>query len=538
MLSRLKITARIHSILILAAFGMLISSGIGLWTLRSQMLNERRDELRHLMDMTLSIARADMMAAGGPASEAGRKAFLAVLHSARYNGASPGYMFASDYNGVSISHIDPKKQGQNRFHTVFPNGVKVVQQFVQIAKSASGAGFIEYPFENDDGPVRPKLALIQNVPEIGGFAGTGIYLDDVNAIVMGQLFTEAGLLALALAAIALFGYVISRSITVPLSSLVFKITRLAKGDLDIAPGYSAERTELGEIARAVDVLRKNAIKQRMLQWRVQEQTKLVIEQKEKAEQAVRAKAEFLSNMSHELRTPMHAILGYSEISLTAFDEGNAKSIRKYLQNIRLSGKRLLELLNNLLDLAKMESGKMTYKRERGDFKEVIEHALMELDGLLTQKQLHVQTRIEDQNTEAVFDRHRMIQVLVNLVSNAIRFSDVGSEISIELSGAGMPEGEHALCCRVSDEGPGIPETELKTVFDKFIQSSKTKTGAGGTGLGLAICQEIVASHGGTIWAENAKPKGAVFCFVLPAKQDSRISLGNEHERPIENTCRR
>ena len=80
----------------------------------------------------------------------------------------------------------------------------------------------------------------------------------------------------------------------------------------------------------------------------------------------------------------------------------------------------------------------------------------------------------------------------------------------------MPDGERALRCRVSDEGPGIPETELKTVFNKFVQSSKTKTGAGGTGLGLAICHEIVASHGGTIWAENAKPHGAVFCFVFPA----------------------
>ncbi len=518
MLSRLRITARIYSILVLAAFGMLISSGIGLWTLRSQMLDDRREELRHLMDMTLSIARADMMAAGGAASEAGRKAFFAVLHSARYNGASPGYMFASDYNGVSISHIDPKKQGQNRFNTVFPNGVKVVQQFVQIAKSGAGAGFIEYPFENGDGPVRPKLALIQNVPEIGGLAGTGIYLDDVNAIVMRQLLTEAGLLTLALAAIALLGYVISRSITVPLSSLLIKITRLAKGDLDIPPGCPAERTELGEIARAVDVLRKNAVKQRALQWRVQEQTKLVIEQKEKAEQAVRAKAEFLSNMSHELRTPMHAILGYSEISLTAIDEGKAKSIRKYIENITLSGTRLLELLNNLLDLAKMESGKMAYKLEPGDFKDVIEHTLMELDGLLSRKQLHVHTRIEYQNTEAVFERHRMIQVLVNLVSNAIRFSDVGSAISIELSGDRMPNGERALRCRVSDEGPGIPETELKAVFNKFVQSSKTKTGAGGTGLGLAICQEIVASHGGAIWAENAKPHGAVFCFVFPANK--------------------
>jgi signal transduction histidine kinase len=156
---------------------------------------------------------------------------------------------------------------------------------------------------------------------------------------------------------------------------------------------------------------------------------------------------------------------------------------------------------------------------------VIEHALMELDGLLSQKQLHVHAKLEHQKTEAVFDRQRMIQVLINLISNAIRYSNIGSKISIELFQERMLDGEQALSCRVCDEGPGIPETELKTVFDKFMQSSKTKTGAGGTGLGLAICKEIIESHGGKIWAENMKPNGAVFCFVFPTRRISRISLG-------------
>jgi signal transduction histidine kinase len=135
--------------------------------------------------------------------------------------------------------------------------------------------------------------------------------------------------------------------------------------------------------------------------------------------------------------------------------------------------------------------------------------------LLKGKNLRVRTEHGDQNTWAVFDRHHMIQVLVNLVSNAIKFSATGSEISIELSEERLPGAEPGLRCRVVDQGPGIPESELKAVFDKFIQSSKTKTGAGGTGLGLAICQNIIESHGGRIWAENAKPMGAIFTFVIP-----------------------
>ncbi len=517
MLSRLKITARIRSILILAAFGMLVSSGIGLWVLRSQMLEDRRAELSNLLDLTLSIARAGMNAAGGPASEAGRKAFFTILQSAHFGDQrQASYVFAYDYNGVTTVLNDPSKIGQNRIELTDPNGVKFIQELINIARGPSGTGFLAYEYEKGvGGPIKPKISLVQNVPEIGGLVGVGLYVDDVNAMFLRRLVMEAGLVAVALIAIAALGYVISRSITRPLSKLVIKITRLAKGDLDIPPAHESEKTELGDIARAVDILRSNAIEQRALHWRVQEQTKLALEQKERAEQAVKAKSEFLSNMSHELRTPMHAILGYTEIGLSTADEGNTQGIKKYFENIRFSGKRLLELLNNLLDLAKMDSGKMEYNREAGDLRQAIEHARMELDGLLSQKQLRVCVKIEHQNTEAVFDRNRMVQVLVNLISNAIKFSGAGSEISIELSNGRMPDGERGLRCRVADEGPGIPETELETVFNKFIQSSRTKTGAGGTGLGLAICKEIVEAHGGAIWAENAEPRGAAFNFIIP-----------------------
>jgi PAS domain S-box-containing protein len=250
-----------------------------------------------------------------------------------------------------------------------------------------------------------------------------------------------------------------------------------------------------------------------------------IRQKEAVERAAKAESEFLSNMSHELRTPMHAILGYAEICTDAVKEGKIGGVEKYLSNVTSAGSRLLNLLNNLLELAKMEDGRMEYKFEHTDLKQVVEHTLMELDPLIKAKNQQINVSLGN-HTEAVIDKTHLIQVLVNLVSNAIKFTPVGSQIGIELSNDRLEDDQ--LRCRVTDEGPGIPDDELKTVFDKFVQSKKTKTGKGGTGLGLAICDHIVKAHGGTIWAENAMPHGAAFTFLIPRG----LNAGTRRSAPL------
>ncbi len=177
--------------------------------------------------------------------------------------------------------------------------------------------------------------------------------------------------------------------------------------------------------------------------------------------------------------------------------------------------RLLGLLNDLLDLAKLELGRMILRRAPCDFLEVIEHTRSELKPLLNDKKITLTTDVFADNTKSVFDRQRIIQVLVNLISNSIKYSSRGGDIRVTLSEGRLTGGSEVLCCSVGDDGPGIPEGELETVFDKFIQSSKTKSGAGGTGLGLSICREILKAHDGRIWAENRKPEGALFSFVIP-----------------------
>ena len=182
MLSRVSITVPIHSLLIVAACGMLMWAGIGLMV-RSQTLDHRQLELRNLLDATLPIARAGMLAAGGPASETGRKAFYSTLLSANIGDLKQGpYIFAYDYNGVAMVSNDPTNIGKNRIEVTNPYGVKIIQELIKTARGPSGTGFVAYDYEKGTGgPITPKLSLVQNVPEIGGLVGVAVYLDDANA---------------------------------------------------------------------------------------------------------------------------------------------------------------------------------------------------------------------------------------------------------------------------------------------------------------------------------------------------------------------
>ena len=265
MLARLKIATRINLIPPLVALAVLVSAAIGLWSLRSQMIEDREVQLRNLLNLALSVARADMMSAGGTATDAGRKAFLSVLSSTRFGEErEKNYIFAYDYDGITLSHADPNKIGQNRFNAVYANGLKMVQKFVDIAQSPSGAGFIRYPVEKGaNGPVTPKLTFVQNVPEIGGLAGVGVYIDDIDAVFYRRLLLDAILASLLLAVVTAWTYLVGHSISGPLSNLSNTIARLA-GDLNIYTGSTGETSELGSIASTVEVLRKNAVERNTL----------------------------------------------------------------------------------------------------------------------------------------------------------------------------------------------------------------------------------------------------------------------------------
>jgi PAS domain S-box-containing protein len=237
-----------------------------------------------------------------------------------------------------------------------------------------------------------------------------------------------------------------------------------------------------------------------------------------AERASELKSEFLANMSHELRTPMHAIISFSRLGMGRIDRWDRDRQVENLERINQSGHRLSGLLNDLLDLTKLEAGNGDYVFESVDLVSLITAAAGEIEVLAANRRqpLILPTAVSC-SLRAECDRGKIHQVMVNLMSNAIKFTPEGKQVSVECV---EDTNTRAIRITVCDEGVGIPEGEMDAVFDKFIQSSKTKTGAGGTGLGLAISKEIVEGHSGKIWAENNSRGGADFHVLLPLVQES------------------
>ena len=242
--------------------------------------------------------------------------------------------------------------------------------------------------------------------------------------------------------------------------------------------------------------------------------------KEKAEEANRIKTEFLANMSHELRSPLHGILSFTNFGIEEIEEENKEKLLEYLKKIKQLGDRLLALLNNLLDLSKLEAGKMPYSFKKISITHLILHLTSGLDVIFKEKGVTIQFDKPDFNDTVEIDEHKILQVIQNVLSNASKFSSKESIVRIELH-----DKEKDILLSVINRGVGIPENELETIFDKFAQSSKTKTGAGGTGLGLSICREIIQDHNGKIWAEKNPEGGAVVRILIPKEQKERKKIG-------------
>jgi signal transduction histidine kinase len=233
--------------------------------------------------------------------------------------------------------------------------------------------------------------------------------------------------------------------------------------------------------------------------------------KEAAENANNAKSEFLSNMSHEFRTPLHGILSFARFGQKRITQCSSDKLVQYFETIEKCSTSLLELVNQLLDLAKLESKTLPMERKRIDLRILVPEIAKELNLVAEERGVSIQIELPPHATYVLGDSGRLAQVFRNLLANAVKNSSRDGCIRVQLD-----RGGDRCTLHVTDQGPGIPANELESIFEKFVQSSRTKTGAGGTGLGLAICREIICQHNGRIWAHNVKPHGASVGFELPA----------------------
>lgn len=250
----------------------------------------------------------------------------------------------------------------------------------------------------------------------------------------------------------------------------------------------------------------------MLEEQVRARTSQLEHAKNVAEEANHSKSEFLANMSHELRTPMHSILSFARFGLDKLSKGDmaVEKLQKYLSRIECSGERLLSLLNNLLDLSKLDVGKFPFNPCPHNLNSIVKTSIDDVSGTAMEKEVEVRFLPPKPPVIIDCDEVQISQLLRNILSNALKFSELHSRIEVILTNQ-----QEQVIIEVIDSGIGIPDDELEHVFAKFVQSSKTNSGAGGTGLGLALCREFVALHDGEITAHNNSYGGTTIRISLP-----------------------
>jgi signal transduction histidine kinase len=250
------------------------------------------------------------------------------------------------------------------------------------------------------------------------------------------------------------------------------------------------------------------------------------------QRATRLKSEFLANMSHELRTPLNSIIGFSDLIL----EGGAGPItgqqREFLDSVLRNGRHLLNLINSILDLSKIEAGRMPLALARTDLREAIVGAVSDTASLRTSKRQESTLNLDDAPLTIVADGVRVRQILFNLLSNASKFTPEGGEIVLRAVRTRAPlpvpaeragderrtVTQEVVWISVADSGIGIAPEDMPKLFQEFSQvESSASRQAQGTGLGLALSKKFVEMHGGTIGAESIPSRGSTFWFILPTE---------------------
>jgi PAS domain S-box-containing protein len=292
-------------------------------------------------------------------------------------------------------------------------------------------------------------------------------------------------------------------------------------EISLSPSDSEEGFRVTAIIRDISERkladdRLRAAQERYTQTLAEANRELELRNRE-IERANRLKSEFLASMSHELRTPLHTIIGFSELLGEQLEGPLTEKQKRFVNHIHTDSLHLLDLINDILDLSKIEAGRLELRPEPFEFIGVVMESLASVRTLAQAKALALETSL-DVPIAVEADRLRVKQILVNLLSNAVKFTPEGGRVHVSAN----VEAD-VLVVSVTDTGIGVPEEEHESIFDKFHQVGATTKGVReGTGLGLAITRRLVEQHGGTIRVASEPNRGSRFTFTIPLRRRASV----------------
>jgi signal transduction histidine kinase len=408
-----------------------------------------------------------------------------------------GYIYVVSREGELIAHPDISLVLQKR-------RVKDLPQ-VQAA-IAGGAGLLG---------AQPNLAgqkvfaSSAAMPELGWAVLVERPAAEAYAPLYASILRTSILLLLGLGMAVLASLLIGRRVVRPVGLLRQGAARIGAGDLN----HRLEITTGDELQALAEEFNHMASQ---LQASYANLEQKVAERTQQLELASKHKSQFLANMSHELRTPLNAILGYTELILDNLYGEVTDKVREVLERVHKSGQHLLGLINAVLDLSKIEAGELRLSVSDYSLKDVVYTAVTSVESLATEKHLQLVVEVSPDPPVGQGDERRIVQVLLNLLGNAIKFTDDG-EVRVRATVT-----DDAFWVSVSDSGPGISDGDQAKIFEAFQQADSSSTKQkGGTGLGLSIAKRIIEMHGGHIGVESGLGKGSTFWFTLPVRVERR-----------------
>jgi signal transduction histidine kinase len=372
--------------------------------------------------------------------------------------------------------------------------IRVVTQVIELIRSGQVARGRELQ-QAEAAPLADRLERLTNELVNKAEADMVASIDASHDAYLGSRWVVIGFAVGSIALALVLGYAISWSVVGPVKRMDVRLREIAAGDF-AGRVQVPNRDELGALAANLD--------------RMSDELGGLYRQ---LEEANRHKSEFLANMSHELRTPLNAIIGFSEVLHDRmFGELNDKQA-EYVQDILASGRHLLSLINDILDLSKVEAGRMELDLRPFDLPAALESAIMLVRERATRHGITLDLEVGAGVAEVVADERKVRQIVLNLLSNAVKFTPEGGRVGVRVAPVGG-----AVEVAVSDTGIGIAPADQAVVFEEFRQVGSDYARKGeGTGLGLALVKRFAELHGGTIRVESEVGKGSTFTFTLPLR---------------------